>query len=186
MNHGTVAPSQHQELKEPGAFDPLAETYSFKRNRIKQACWAVVCGLFGLGAAVAVHILGFSVWRAPDGTFNVLAGFFSVVFVALPASLIVLGLLRDCVRRPYELRIAPSGRLRFVSVTGSTDLRTADINALAGWERATGKLFFIRVEHGTGSITLDGNEAVFASLSKLVPAALVSRTQLVNTFDNLD
>ncbi len=159
MNNGTVAQTQHQGLKEPQVADPPAEIYSFKGTRIMEACGCVAVGLFFcFFAAAGAH--------AP----------FVLSFIAASA-LASVGLWYN-LRSPYELRIGPSGLLRFTSVTGSNDLRAAHIVRLVRRERVSnGKLDHIRVEHRAGSITLGGREDVFARLAQLVPAAHVSTEQ---------
>ncbi len=146
------APEPHKRINE--SFDPLADVYSFQDERIMEACGGVLSGLVSL---VFVSL--------PRGG----------LVVAIFPTVCALWLLWRSLLWPYELRIAPSGLLRFTSVTGRTDLCAADIVRLVRRERVSnGKLAVIRVVHCAGSITLDGNEEVFARLAKLVPAAQVN------------
>ncbi len=165
MNHGTVAQSQHQRLKGAEAFDPPAKIYSFKGGRIMEAC----AGAMFFAFIALMFLFG-----------SVASGVICVLLVGVLA----LGFLERSLRSPYELRIAPSGLLRFTSVTGSTDLCAADIVRLVRTERVSnGKLYDIRVKYGAGSITLDGREDVFARLARLVPTAHVSKEKFDDTGD---
>jgi hypothetical protein len=152
--------TQHDDLRNKIAasnepFDPLAEIYRFKGHRIGDPCLGVGC-----------IALGLFIWITFDGK-DILAVFFAVLGLAN---------LWISLRSPYELWIASSGLLRFINVTGRTDLRAADIVRLVRCENESdGKLREIRVEHGAGSITLPGREEVFAGLAKLIPTEQVSK-----------
>ncbi len=166
MNNGTLAQSQQQRVKDAEAFGPLPETYSFKGDRIMNACGGMALGLVGLYPVVA-HAPWF-VSLLPGIFFALLA------LVGLWCSL----------QRPYELRIASSGLLRFASVIGTTDLCAADIVRLVRSERVSnGSLYDFRVEHHWGAITLDGREDVFSRLARLSPAAQVSKEKYDDTGD---
>ncbi len=138
--------------------------YNFHNERIMEACGGVIFGLVSLAVVVAHAPF---VWSL-----------IHTVFFAVGA----LWLLWRSLRNPYELQFAPSGLLRFTSVSGSTELRAADIVRLVRRERVSnGSLHVIRVEHSAGSITLDGHEDVFARLANLVPAAQVSKEKYDDT-----
>jgi hypothetical protein len=86
-------------------------------------------------------------------------------------------------RRPHEVWIARSGELWFVSVLGTTGVKTTGISELVRTERrSNGALHALRIEHIAGSITLDGREDIFWRLSRLMPGIPVT----IKEFDDTD
>jgi len=209
VQHSRLQKPKPSRIRE--SLDPLAEIYSFTGNRIAEACFAVMSiafmalgfsgGVVGFGSVTAVIFAFVALaWQNSEllfpssgpskfavGTLMLLvmgASIGSLIVHVLLFAVVALALLCRSLRSPYELRIAPSGLLRFASATGSTDLRAAGIICLVRTESAsTGRLLYFRVVHGEGSVTLDGREDVFARLAKLAPTAHMSKEKFDDTGD---
>ena len=86
--------------------------------------------------------------------------------------------------RPYEICIASSGLLRFVSVMDSTEFSAADITSIVRRERVSNRaLDTVRVEYPGGSVTLNGDEAICRKLMDLSPKASVKTEEYDDTGD---
>jgi hypothetical protein len=85
--------------------------------------------------------------------------------------------------RPYEVWTWRSGDIRFVSVVGAIDLRTTHIlRVVRVVGRSSRTLREVRIEHATGTITLDGREDVYRQVRQLRPGIPV----ITEEYDDTD
>jgi hypothetical protein len=138
-------------------------------------------------------VYSFGSWsrRVTDGCIGLGLGLgLILVTVAVPGlffltivcsiGLLFLGMQR--LMRPYELWIARSGELRFVSVLVKTDLKATSIRCIVRTERrSNGALHEVEIEHWAGSITLDGREDIFRRVRALRPGVPVTTREFDDT-----
>jgi hypothetical protein len=139
------------------------DVYSFstRSERVAQACSGLGLGLLLVLVAVALH------------------GFF---VLAIGSALCLVQWARTRLCRPYEVRLAPSGELRFVRVMGTTQFHTADIRRIVRVKRrSNGALHKVRIEHTAGSVTLDGHWYISWRISQLRPGTPVTTEEWDDT-----
>lgn len=152
---------------------PREEVYSLgsRAGRIIGAC-------IGLAIVLAP---GF-IFHPPGAIFHPGAVLGAMLF-GLPLAILFASL--EALDTPYEVRIAPSGEIRFASVLGATDISATDIVGIVRRERRSDrKVDCLSIRYGTygGSVTLHGNEEIFARLTALRPTMLI-RTEVYDDTD---
>jgi len=145
------------------------ETYTFgsEGGRATGATLALLFGLLlALLGVLPIGHAGF--WSGGDGL-----GWL-VTWIGWGGALMLMA--RHIANAPYEIRVPHCGLVSFVSVTGVSDVHTADILRIVRYEwPRDGGLAHFRVVHRHGSIQVQtGRAEIVERLAALSPAAQVS------------
>lgn len=151
--------------------DPPGEVYSLGSRAGR---------IVGASIALAIVVAPGFVFHNPGTIFNLGAVLLAMLF-GLP--LVLLFAAVEALETPYQVRIAPSGEITFVSVLGAIEIHANEILRIVRRERWSNRaLLGVRVEHWSGTVTLNGHEEIFARLTALRPTAQV-KTEVYDDTD---
>ena len=152
-------------------FGPRVKVYSLdtRANRVRWARNAVAFAPLPLMIGAMLLALGASVggW---------------LIFFGIPVAFTAIAHACYSISEPYEVRIAPSGLVRFARISGNIDIHAADILRLVRCQaQSSGRVTAFKVVHRGGSITV--REDIFTRLAALCPAAQAATEVYDDTTD---